>query len=222
MKRLLISCGMLADELKKVCEGRKELPRIIELKRGMHNNPVQLKHKLQEIIDRHQDVEEIVLTYGLCGYGTVGIFSKNTRLVIPKFDDCISQLLYQDKNGRQNRSEIKKGHFYLTRGWTHDSQSIFGECENIIKSYGEEGGDILKQIYGGYEIVSVIDTGAYDVREVLNKAEELKGYLEIQTEWVKGSTDILEKIISGAYDDNFIILNPGETAEEKMFRINGR
>ena len=35
-------------------------------------------------------------------------------------------------------------------------------------------------------------------------------------------TDILEKIISGKYDDNFIILNPGEVLEEKMFRFNGK
>lgn len=222
MKRLIISCGMLAEELEKVCKGKEKLPEIIELERGMHNNPKQLSKLLQELIDSHQNVEEIILTYGLCGYGTVGISSKSTRLVIPKFDDCISQLLYQDQNGRVNRSEIKKGHLYLTKGWTKDRESILGQCKNILESYGEEGREIIREIYGGYEKISIIDTGAYDTKEVLAYAEKIKEYLEVQIACVKGSTDILEKIISGNYDDNFIILNPGEITEEKMFRFNGR
>ena len=45
MERLVISCKMLSDELQKVCEGKENVPKIIELERGMHNNP----KRLQEI-----------------------------------------------------------------------------------------------------------------------------------------------------------------------------
>lgn len=223
MKRLIISCKMLSDELNKVCKDKKDVPKIIELERGMHNNPKNLHNNLKKLIYENQDVDEIVLTYGLCGNGTVGLMSPKTRLVVPKFDDCISQLLFRDKIGRRNRSEIQKGHLYITRGWTLDQEAILPQCQNILNIYGKDTGkEIVNQIYGAYQTISMIDTGAYDVNELKTYVDKIKEYLDVQTECVCGSTDILEKIISGKYDDNFIIRNPGEVLEEKMFRINGR
>lgn len=222
MKRLLISCGMLADELKKACEGKQNLPEIIELPRGMHENPGNLKEKLQMLINGHQNVDEVVLTYGLCGNSTLGLKSENTRLILPRFDDCISQLLYKEAEGRNCRSKVETGHLYLTGGWIKDKKSVTGQCSEIMEMYGEDGYSIIEQIYGGYHTVSVIETGAYHIEEVDEKAEKIKEYLKVKTEHVSGSYDILEKIISGDYDDNFIILNPGEAVAEKMFRFNGR
>ena len=107
MKRLIVSCGMLAEELKKACAEQSVLPEIIEQPRGMHEHPKELKERLSVLISEHQNVDEIVLTYGLCGYGTVGLISENTRLVLPRFDDCISQLLYRETEGRTCRSKIQ-------------------------------------------------------------------------------------------------------------------
>ena len=223
MERLVISCKMLSDELHKVCEGKKNIPRIIELERGMHNNPKRLQEILQEQIHENQDVDEIVLTYGLCGNGTLGLMSPKTKLIIPKFDDCISQLLYQDCIGRKKRSEVQKGHLYVTRGWTLDQEAILPQCQNILSIYGADTGkEIINQIYGGYQQISIIDTKAYDMHQVENYVKNIKKYLNVEVENVCGSTDILEKIISGNYDDNFIILSPGEVLEEKMFRFNGK
>lgn len=222
MKRLIISCGMLADELKKACEGKKAVPEILEQPRGMHEQPGELHGRLKQLIDTHQDVDEIVFTYGLCGYGTVGLKSPKTRLVLPKFDDCISQLLYLEKEGRDCRSKIQTGHIYLTGGWIRDQKSVLGQCREITKMYGEDAPEIINSIYGGYHTVSMIETGAYNKEEVEKNADGICSFLKLKKEHVPGSYDILERIISGNYDDNFIILNPGEAVTERMFRFNGR
>lgn len=222
MKRLILSCGMLADELKKACEGKSELPEILEQPRGMHEQPKELHKRLSELIDAHQDVDEIVLTYGLCGYGTVGLKSPKTRLVLPKFDDCISQLLYQEKEGRTCRSNVQTGHLYLTGGWIRDQKSVLGQCRQITEQYKEDAPDILNSIYGGYHTVSIIDTGAYEKEKVEKNADEICSFLQLKKKCVSGSNDILKRIISGDYDDNFIILNPGDEIKEQMFRFNGR
>lgn len=221
MKRLLISCGMLADELNKACEGEQNLPEIMELPRGMHENPGNLKENLQMLINEHQNVDEIVLTYGLCGNSTLELKSQKTRLVLPRFDDCISQLLYKEAEGRKCRSKIKTGHLYLTGGWIKDKKSVMGQCSEIMEMYGEDGYSIIEQIYGGYHTVSVIDTSAFDLKRADKNAEKIKKYLKVKTEHISGSYDILKRIISGDYDENFILLNPGEVVEEKMFRFNG-
>ena len=223
MKRLVISCKMLSDELHKVCKGKENVPEIIELERGMHNNPKRLQEVLQEQIHENQDVDEIVLTYGLCGNGTLGLMSPKTKLIIPQFDDCISQLLYRDCIGRKKRSEVQKGHLYVTRGWTLDQEAIVPKCQNILSVYGvDDGKEIINQIYDGYQKISIINTESYHMQQVEDYVKNIKKYLNVEIEKVCGSTDILEKIISGNYDDNFIILNPGEVLEEKMFRFNGK
>lgn len=222
MERLIISCGMLAEELKKACAGQSVLPEIIEQPRGMHEHPKELKERLSVLISEHQNVDEIVLTYGLCGYGTVGLISENTRLVLPRFDDCISQLLYRETEGRTCRSKIQAGHLYLTGGWIKDKKSVLGQCKEITETYGENAPEILDAIYGGYHTMDVIDTGAHNIEETEKNAEEICRYLPLKKEKITGSCDILKRIISGDYDDNFIVLNPGDAVTEQMFRFNGR
>ena len=222
MERLIISCGMLCDEIKLVCRGKKQVPKIMMLRRALHETPGELRKTLQRLIEEHQNVDEIILTFGLCGNGVVGLKSENTRLILPKFDDCISQLLYLPAEGRKERSKVKKGHMYLTRQWTKDREAVLSQCRDITNSYKEEAPEILSEIYGAYTTVTLVDTGAYTMEKVWERAEQIRDYLPVEIEQEQGSTAILEKIISGAYDENFIILNPGEMVEEKMFRFNGR
>lgn len=70
--------------------------------------------------------------------------------------------------------------------------------------------------------MDVIDTGAYNIEETEKNAEEICRYLLLKKEKITGSCDILKRIISGDYDDNFIVLNPGDAVTEQMFRFNGR
>ena len=61
-----------------------------------------------------------------------------------------------------------------------------------------------------------------NIEETEKNAEEICRYLPLKKEKITGSCDILKRIISGDYDDNFIVLNPGDAVTEQMFRFNGR
>ena len=63
---------------------------------------------------------------------------------------------------------------------------------------------------------------ASNIEETEKNAEEICRYLPLKKEKITGSCDILKRIISGDYDDNFIVLNPGDAVAEQMFRFNGR
>ena len=57
-------------------------------------NPVKMRDALQAIIDRiTADTETIILGYGLCSMGVIGLRARHSRLVIPRRDDCIAILL---------------------------------------------------------------------------------------------------------------------------------
>ena len=72
-KKILIACAMQQDEIEKYRKQLNITYPVVYLQRGLHRNPFVLRNLLQQEIDRHQDVDIILLTYGLCGRGTVCI-----------------------------------------------------------------------------------------------------------------------------------------------------
>lgn len=200
------------DEVKSVCNRLKDPVEIVWMKRSMHKRPEVLTRSLQQVIDNHQDKEAILLTYGLCGSSTLGLMSKHTKLVIPRFHDCIHQLLLDrtDTSAAENFF-VMPGHYYMTRGWTLDREEFYKNSLWILSRYGPESRkEILETLYEGYTDIDVIDTGAYPVDTVVSHAEKAADLLNLKVNKIPGSTVILEKLLTGNWDDDFIVLEPGE------------
>ena len=70
----------------------------------------------------NEDLENILIVFGLCGKGAAGIGSSNARVIIPRFDDCVNMMLCPQK--REKRAYMKAGVTYLTKGWTEDSGAL--------------------------------------------------------------------------------------------------
>lgn len=218
MKKILIACSMMEDEIKKVCEEINcDIP-IIWVERGYHNTPAKLKEKLQELIEEHQDKDEILLSFGLCGNGTDGIISEKATLVMPKFDDCINMLLCKGK--RESRGLTETGSIYITRGWTLDSEAILAQHDKYVEEYGEDSAEaILEMMYEHYETISVIDTQSYDTAPVIAYAEKAGELLDLEAQTVEGSTEVLKQLLTGQWEENFIVKKPGEAVGIKDFEI---
>lgn len=207
------------DEVKSVCNKLNDPVEIVWMKRSMHKRPEVLTRSLQQVIDNHQDKEAILLTYGLCGSSTLGLMSKHTKLVIPRFHDCIHQLLLDrtDASAAENFF-VMPGHYYMTRGWTLDREEFYKNSLWILSRYGlESGKEILETLYEGYTDIDVIDTGAYPVDTVVSHAEKAADLLNLKVNKIPGSTVILEKLLTGNWDDDFIVLEPGEKSELSHF-----
>ena len=78
-KTYVIACAVLAVDLK---DSARALGIEIEtkfLEAGLHNNPSLLQSKLQTAIDdisAQGDADRIIIGYGVCGRGTIGIRSQ--------------------------------------------------------------------------------------------------------------------------------------------------
>jgi len=60
---------------------------------GYHRTPKKLAPILQAQIDALAEPSIVVLGYGLCGNGIVGLNTRQHTLVVPRTDDCIAMLL---------------------------------------------------------------------------------------------------------------------------------
>lgn len=219
IKRTVVSCAMLEDEINTLYKKLDCCYPVIWLDRGYHNTPEKLRQKLQETILSLQDQEEILLTFGLCGNGTAGIYSPGTKLILPKFDDCLNMLLCTEK--RTGRGLTKAGTIYLTRGWTLDKESIIRQYESICEKYDEETCEmIMEAMYAHYDSLTLIDTGCYNMDEIQKYADKVSQMMDFKIKQTPGSIQILEKLLTGCWDENFIVLAPGQAVCEEYFEFS--
>jgi Icc-related predicted phosphoesterase len=210
-----IVCDVIYDELKnKIPKNWK----VTNFEKRLHERSDFLREKLQTEINKSQDYDIIVLGYGLCGNGVVGLVSPKTPLVIPRVDDCISLFLGSSEE-RKKQLKIEPGTYFLTRGY-------IGEAEDCIASGFSETKDkydkktrqwIIKEMLKNYRRIVFINTGNYDPSEWRRKAKREAAKLGLRFEELKGPNKLLDKIIKENWDSQFITVKPSSKMTFNMF-----
>ncbi|HUV07276.1 MAG TPA: DUF1638 domain-containing protein, partial [Spirochaetia bacterium] len=95
MRLKLIACDVLLREL---CYLIARSPHTFDIEfteKNSHNQSDLLRQSIQEKIGGCEDkgYDAILLGYGLCGNSTIGLSSRQTRIVIPRAHDCCTLFL---------------------------------------------------------------------------------------------------------------------------------
>ncbi len=208
MAPLLLACNTIREEFCEVAQKLKaEIPMIF-LEAGLHIFPERLHRRLQAEIDGVDDaVSHILLGFGFCGNALVGLRSTDKTLVVPRVDDCITLLL----GSIARRIEINRdGSYYLTRGWLDNRITIWDEYQRCLKRYGEQKTRIiLRGMIGHYRRLVLLDTGLPGGGDWRETAGRMAKAFALQTVEVQGTSALIEKLLRGAWDEDFLVLPPG-------------
>jgi hypothetical protein len=179
---------------------------------GLHTDPAKLREALQQAIDEvDPKVDMIILGYGLCSQGVIGLRASHATLVVPRVDDCISIFLGSSMAYRQ-QIESEPGTYYLTKGWIEVGESPFSEHEKVVQKYGLEKAErIYKIMLKNYTRLALINTGHYDLERYRDYARRTAERFSLRYEEIEGSTELVSKMINGPWDGEFIVVQPGET-----------
>ena len=148
------------------------------LEGGLHDRPHLLREKLQAAIDdisASGRCERIMIGYGVCGRGTVGIQARDIPLSIPKVHDCMALFLGGD---REYQREFKKypGTYYISAGWYEEKTEPFSQqkktvflgdqklsYDELVDKYGENAAKetyrFLSTWKQNYQRAAFIETG---------------------------------------------------------------
>ena len=228
MRLKLIACDVLMREL---CLLIAKSPHILDVEfteKNSHNYPDNLRKIIQDKIDQSVDKEydAILLGYGLCGNSTIGLESRDTRIVIPRAHDCCTLFLGSkeefERHFKDNPSQPFSSPGYMERSDSpfHDAL-LRGDMETdpvylgYVEKWGEENAKyIYETMYGTKPkhnkliYIEIPETRNPSYAELCRKRAE-----EAEMEWVllEGSLGLLRDLIDGNWqEENFLILNPGQ------------
>ena len=185
---------------------------------GLHVNPAHLRLTLQRAIDQaaaHADT--IVLGYGLCSLAVIGLRANGCTLVIPRVDDCIAIFLGSTENYRKQwRSE--PGTYYLTKGWIEVADTPFDEYYRLAEQFDPQKADwLVREMMKHYTRLVLIDTGRDGVERYRDTVESLARRWDLRFEVVAGCDTLVRKIVEGPWDDDFVVVPPGEIVRHDHF-----
>jgi hypothetical protein len=178
---------------------------------GLHVTPAKLRQTLQEAIDAASGkYETIILGYGLCSQALVGIRANGCSLVAPRVDDCIAIFL-GSRSAYQSQARHEPGTYYLTKGWIEVGDTPFSEYERHVQRFGEERARYIYQVMmGNYKRLALINTGQDALEKYRQYARDTAGKFGLRYEELEGSQNLVRKMLLGPWDEDFVVLQPGE------------
>jgi hypothetical protein len=193
--------------------------------KGAHDMSSYLRELLQRKIDEAEEqgvYDAILLGYGLCGNGTVGLKSTKTPLVIPRAHDCCTIFL----GSREKFIEYFKDDLsaewssvgYMERGDNYtrltDTTQMLGldmEYEELVQKYGEDNAQYLWETLhpekNSKELI-YIDIPETSHPEYLDK---LKQEAEKQGKTVRilpGEIRLIQALVNGSWDEKDFLVVP--------------
>lgn len=179
---------------------------------GLHTNPGSLKAVLQTAIDASAGTaDEVILGYGLCSMAVVGLRANGCTLVVPHVDDCISIFL-GSREEYQRQIKAEPGTYYLTKGWIEVGDTPFKEYDRLVEKYGAARADrLIRLSIKHYTRLALIDTGRGDMEPYRAYTRRLAERWDLRFEELQGSNSLIRKLLNGPWDDEFVVVPPGET-----------
>ena len=209
-KTVILSCTSLKDYVELAQKKLNTDYPVIYVSRLYHRDPSEMREHVTSALERlDPEVDTVLVSMGFCG-GSWDKVKVPCRLVIPRIDDCISLLLQTTDEPVSNLK--KPDHLYVKDKdpGKENFKSIFAHLtkdidEETKKRYHE---DWMRY----YREIDIIETDINDSRrpEYAASVRADADWLQADRAYVPGGTHLLEKLISGDWDRQFMVFEPGE------------
>ena len=233
MRIKCIACDVLA---RPVYQSAARSPHTIDVvlnRFGLHITPLKLRDSLQEQIDNADKAgiyEAVVLAYGLCGKAAHGLQAGSIPLVIPRAHDCITLFLGGRDCYNREFTNCPGSYWFvqdfIERGDTGDMPLSIGAFTaadtdtlyaEFLDKYGADNANYLMEVMGDwrthYERAVYIDLGVGDGNAAVQRACDDAQSHGWRFEQLTGDLVLINRLLSGDWETDFLILKPGQTVE---------
>ena len=231
MRIHIIACRILTRELNWLAAQSDNQVDITWVGRGLHNTPEDLRRRLCDEVDRlyaqldsgelEYKPDYIVLGYGLCSNGVVGVRCRDIPIVVPRTDDCIALFMGSQERYFEEFS-ASGGAYWLNSGWLERSLSLFDTEElrrrrwmEYAEKYGEDNADYLLEVesswMSNYSTLGYIRSSVHESPADLARAKQEADAHGWRLHAVDDDLRLLRMMVDGTWnEEEFLILKPGE------------
>jgi hypothetical protein len=183
----------------------------------LHNTPTKLNSDLKktiENIDPSADYDAIILFYGLCSNGVIGLSSDRFPIIVPKTDDCIGIFLGSQKKYLEHFNSMKGIYWYnsswIADAYTPSEKALEEKKAEYIEKYGEDNAEFLMEEENNwikeYQNCLFVREPKFDEEAEIAYTKECAKYFGWDYHEVLGSQKMLENLIIGNWNsDDFLI-----------------
>ncbi len=222
MPRLaLLACRVFEQEIALHSAGAAHIVETRFYEVGLHDRPDQLRSTLQAellAMETREDIEAVVLAYGLCGRGTVGLKPLRHKLVIPRAHDCITVFMGSQEAYAEHQRRCPTCYYY-TPGWNRDRRVPGPERLETLKSELEKKFDpddveflmqTEREQWAQHDTATYIDLGTANADAEADYARRCALWLGWKFEHLRGNPALLRDLLWANWDnERFQIIEPG-------------
>ena len=230
----LLACSVFEQEIALYAKADNNLVEKRFFEMGLHDRPNQLRARLQEsldLVDARNDIEAIVLAYGLCGRGTAGLRPLRHKLIIPRAHDCITVFMGSKEAYAAHQHRCPTCYYY-TPGWNRGRLVPGPEkleamrAELNAKFEPEDVGFLIESeqnAWAMHDTATYLDLGTTDAEIEAVYSRKCADWLGWKFEHLHGDPTLLRDLLWGNWDEaRFQIIVPGmqlgHSADEAIFR----
>lgn len=224
---VVIACRALEDLIRELLPDR--LPMTF-LGYELHTRPQDMRPALQSQIDALPAPSLVLLGYGLCGNGVVGVRAGPHVLVMPRTHDCIAVFLgsYQ---AYADRFRENPATFYLTTGWLESGDGPLFDWQTFKAQYDEDTADYLvDMMYRHYRRICFVAFSEAELAHYRPQAMEVAEFCRrrwsMSYEELLGSEAMVARLLAAPRhvdqgSDEFVVIGPGGEVTAEMFHRAG-
>lgn len=231
LRLLAISCDILLRPVYFFAARSPHTVDVVQLSAALHAEPRTLRERIQERIDAAgPEVDAVVLAYGLCGGATAGLTARAVPVVLPRAHDCITIFLGDRERYRREHAATPGTYWYVQdqmergndlKGWLLGDAARAEDVEatraEYVERFGEENAAYLMETLGEwrarYERGAFLDTDLQPAEQVQAAAREQSERRGWRFERVLADLQLVRRLLSREWDDDFQVLQPGERLE---------
>ncbi len=242
----LIGCKIIQREIASVIARTDNIVDVTLIRQDYHQTPEILRNVIQQEIDSIDaneskytndltinDVDAILIAYGLCSNALCGISSKRYKIVIPKAHDC-STLLMGSKEAYSTYFAENGGSYVYSRGWlelgiNEDEMKMERlRAEYMEKFQDEDTVEYLlsmeKEMLKNYDTATFLNWPGFTPPRYEEEVKEIARTHSWKYKRVDGNDSLIADLIEGNWsEDRFVILPPGKeiapTYDEEVIKI---